>query len=204
MDSPELIDVGLAKALNNPMRQAILTALRTGDPQTSTSLAEHLGVTTGATSYHLRLLADQGLVEEVERDGRGRQRWWRAAVADLRATSTQDRLPEPNRDLDDLVHGRAEHDLATFARLLSSTARSARVELPFSLAPVMLTTTQLQGFYEEYLALLQRYRRATRNPDPAAQMVQVCFIALPDPEEAEVESPGPEMRTGRRVSPPAS
>ena len=45
-------------------------------PQTASSLAERLGESSGATSYHLRALAAHDLIREVEGRGTGRERWW--------------------------------------------------------------------------------------------------------------------------------
>ena len=42
-------------------------------------LAAKLGESSGATSYHLRQLADFGFIEEDKERGSGRERWWRAA-----------------------------------------------------------------------------------------------------------------------------
>jgi DNA-binding MarR family transcriptional regulator len=53
------------KVLANPMRQQILEELHRVGQATSTTLAHTLGVTTGNTSYNLRVLAEHGFVEEV-------------------------------------------------------------------------------------------------------------------------------------------
>jgi hypothetical protein len=59
----------------------ILGILRTDGPATASTLARRLGENTGATSYHLRQLAEHGfIVEDPSRGGR-RERWWRAAHA---------------------------------------------------------------------------------------------------------------------------
>ena len=65
--------------LAHPLRHRILTALRAGGPATSTTVAERLGSNSGKTSYHLRVLADVGLVVEEPDRGNARDRWWRAA-----------------------------------------------------------------------------------------------------------------------------
>ena len=65
--------------LAHPLRMRLLGALRVNGPATATTLAELLGTNTGATSYHLRQLAEVGLVAEDPDRGTGRQRWWRAA-----------------------------------------------------------------------------------------------------------------------------
>src|SRR5262245_5827729 len=68
-------DVRAVRALAHPLRLRLLDLLRFDGPSTATLLAERFGESTGSTSYHLRLLAKYGYVEEVE--GRtGRERWW--------------------------------------------------------------------------------------------------------------------------------
>jgi len=67
------------KALAHPVRLRILGLLRGDGPATATRLADRLGLNTGATSYHLRQLAEHGFIEEDLDRGNGRDRWWRAA-----------------------------------------------------------------------------------------------------------------------------
>ena len=67
------------KALSHPVRLRMLGLLRREGPATATTLAVRLGLNSGATSYHLRQLAQHGFViDDVER-GNARDRWWRAA-----------------------------------------------------------------------------------------------------------------------------
>jgi len=67
------------KALSHPMRLRILGLLRSEGSATATTLAVRLGINTGATSYHLRQLAQHGFVVDDESRGNGRDRWWKAA-----------------------------------------------------------------------------------------------------------------------------
>ena len=67
------------KALTHPVRVRMLGMLRIDGPATATTLANRLGLNTGATSYHLRQLAQRGFVVEDTERGTGRERWWRAA-----------------------------------------------------------------------------------------------------------------------------
>jgi len=73
------LDRSLVRALAHPMRNRALGLLRVYGPQTATTLATRLGVNTGATSYHLRQLAEAGLVVEDDSRGNARDRWWKAA-----------------------------------------------------------------------------------------------------------------------------
>ncbi|MDO3436478.1 helix-turn-helix domain-containing protein [Rhizobium sp. CBN3] len=66
------------KALAHPVRLRLLGMLRIDGPATATQLAVRLGLNSGATSYHLRQLAQYGFIEEAPHASR-RDRWWRAS-----------------------------------------------------------------------------------------------------------------------------
>ncbi len=72
-------DAQQLKVLAHPLRSRLLGALRHAGPATATALAARLGTNSGATSYHLRQLAEVGLVEDDPEHSNGRDRWWRAA-----------------------------------------------------------------------------------------------------------------------------
>ena len=52
--------------------------MRFDGPATATGLAKRLGLNSGATSYHLRQLAEHGFIEEANGLGNKRERWWQA------------------------------------------------------------------------------------------------------------------------------
>ena len=67
------------KGVAHPIRLRLLGLLREDGPSTATKLAERIGQSSGVTSYHLRQLAQVGLVVDVTDQGGGRERWWKAA-----------------------------------------------------------------------------------------------------------------------------
>ncbi|MGW0286306.1 helix-turn-helix domain-containing protein [Streptomyces sp. NPDC003236] len=67
------------RGVAHPLRVRILTVLRTEGPATATTLARRLDLNTGATSYHLRQLAEYGFIVEAPSRGGRRERWWQAA-----------------------------------------------------------------------------------------------------------------------------
>lgn len=71
-----VLDAGALRAMAHPMRVEIFEILSQYGPQTASSLAAMLGESSGATSYHLRALAKQDLIREVEGRGTARERWW--------------------------------------------------------------------------------------------------------------------------------
>ncbi|MER7465491.1 winged helix-turn-helix domain-containing protein [Streptomyces sp. NPDC097981] len=74
-----VLDAQSLRGLAHPLRMRLLAALRMSGPATASQLAEKLGESSGATSYHLRQLAAYGFVEDAPERGKGRERWWRAA-----------------------------------------------------------------------------------------------------------------------------
>jgi DNA-binding transcriptional ArsR family regulator len=73
------------RALAHPTRLKMLMLLRLEGPATATGLAGKLQLNTGATSYHLRQLAEHGFIEEDAERGDARDRWWKAAHQSTRA-----------------------------------------------------------------------------------------------------------------------
>jgi len=75
-DYGRTLEPGALKALAHPLRVRIYDLLSERGPQTASTLAELIGETSGATSYHLRALAAQDLIREVPDRGTARERWW--------------------------------------------------------------------------------------------------------------------------------
>lgn len=75
----QVLDPHNLRGLAHPLRVRLLGLLRVDGPSTATKLAERVGQSSGATSYHLRQLAAHGfVVEDADQAGSGRERWWKA------------------------------------------------------------------------------------------------------------------------------
>ncbi|AZM55919.1 transcriptional regulator [Streptomyces sp. WAC 01529] len=180
----ELTDLRLLKALAQPRRQQMLQHLTVHGPATSATLARALGLNTGATSYHLRELARYGFVEEAPGSGHGRERWWRAVPGDRRFPPRSAQSPETRRVMDHLNHLSYAADLDLFERL----QREGGAELgewadafPCSRGTIRLTLPELREFFEEYIALLNRYKRPAADTPADARTVLTRFLAFPAP-----------------------
>ncbi|MFD5106738.1 ArsR/SmtB family transcription factor [Streptomyces cinereoruber] len=81
MTPPEhrrITDLGTLKAVSHPLRMRLYRALFTARTATASQLADQVDEAVSLVSYHLRKLADHGLIEEAEnRSSDGRERWWR-------------------------------------------------------------------------------------------------------------------------------
>lgn len=76
-----LLDPRNLRGLAHPLRVRIRAALIEHGPATATQLASRLGLSSGATSYHLRQLAQYGFVVEDPDQGHGRERYWHVTHA---------------------------------------------------------------------------------------------------------------------------
>ncbi|WP_306183545.1 MULTISPECIES: transcriptional regulator [unclassified Streptomyces] len=75
-----ITDVGTLKALAHPLRMKLYRALYLERAATASRLAGILDEAVSLVSYHLRKLAEHGLIEEAEGQSEdGRERWWRPA-----------------------------------------------------------------------------------------------------------------------------
>ncbi len=183
----ELTDLRVLKALAQPRRQQMLHHLTVHGPATSATLARALGLNTGATSYHLRELARYGFVEETPGSGHGRERWWRALPGDRRFPPRSRQSGETRHVMDELNR----HSYAADLDLFEQAQRDADTErgewadaFPYARGTIRLTFPELREFFEEYIALLNRYKRPDADTPDRARTVLTRFLAFPAPAPA--------------------
>jgi DNA-binding transcriptional ArsR family regulator len=66
------------RAMVHPIRWRIVEVLDRHGPLTATKVGELLDLSSGVTSYHLRVLAEADVIEEAPELAKGRERWWKA------------------------------------------------------------------------------------------------------------------------------
>jgi DNA-binding transcriptional ArsR family regulator len=75
-----ITDLGTLKALAHPLRSQLYRALIMARTATASQLAEQVDEAVSLVSYHLRKLAEHGLIEAAESQRTdGRERWWQPA-----------------------------------------------------------------------------------------------------------------------------
>ncbi len=174
------------RVLAHPLRSRLLAELRVHGAATATELAAALETNTGATSYHLRQLAEVGLIEDSG-EGTGRRRVWRAVAAAGTpevSAGIRDGAPADPDDLaaaDWLARDYLEHFTGRASQWLD-----ARDQWPAAWEPVLgledhlvlVTAEQMTALREELLEVLARYRRLGQG-NPQAKRVSVYTCALP-------------------------
>jgi DNA-binding transcriptional ArsR family regulator len=88
------LDARSLRALAHPLRVRILGSLRTEGPATASMLGGRLGESSGATSYHLRVLEEHGFVTEDTSRGTARERWWEPSY-DMTSWRSEEFLDDP-------------------------------------------------------------------------------------------------------------
>jgi DNA-binding transcriptional ArsR family regulator len=178
------IDARNLRGIAHPVRVRMLSLLRTEGPATASGLARALGLNTGATSYHLRMLAEHGFIAEVPDKGSRRERWWQAAHDNTLVSK-------------DALKGGGDGDGSAFLRSIAQVAADnivravdARPGLSeewrdaeeFSDYLFRLTPAETKVLVQElHRVLKRRSSREGKAPEGAARVaVQFQVIASPD------------------------
>ena len=177
------------KAMSHPLRREILRHLGDHSPANATTIAEALGENTGTTSYHLRLLADAGVIEEVPERAHGRERWWRVIPVDLREPDYDSLSPEDRAALDEWRAGQIPGEIELFNRYLREMRQHGRWAKA-SRAGGYYTEEGLAALFDDYIALLGKYGHAAEDAPPGARPMQLRMFYIPD-EPADADPAGP-------------
>ncbi|WP_328718069.1 helix-turn-helix domain-containing protein [Streptomyces sp. NBC_00247] len=189
------------RGIAHPLRVQILTVLRTEGPATATTLARRLDQNTGATSYHLRRLAEYGFITEAPSNGGRRDRWWQAAHANTVV---------PDDQVLDGSDGLGIAYLQALGRVWSDALTAAIVATP-SLTPewrdaqdfgdyaLNLTPAEAKELTAQIHALLRRRTSAAPDPDAAvpqdAERVSFQFQLFPTGKDQQGPAPHPTQDT---------
>jgi DNA-binding transcriptional ArsR family regulator len=186
------LDRAALAMLAHPLRARLLDELRVGGPATATTLAAVLQTNSGATSYHLRKLAQVALVVDAG-DGRGRRRLWSAS------TEPRPRHEGPGNDTGDTGDSDADAEAALgwlardYLHHFSDRAEqwldtqdrwpdAWREQVGLSDHLVQVTAAQLSTLRKDLAEVLERYRRiGAGNPDAKRVSVYLCPLPVDRP-----------------------
>ncbi|MCX4744328.1 helix-turn-helix domain-containing protein [Kitasatospora sp. NBC_01287] len=180
------LDARNLRGIAHPLRVRILGILRTDGPATASMLARRLDVNTGATSYHLRQLAEHGFITEVPARGARRERWWQAAHANTVV---------PDNELLTDRQGLGPVFLESLARVWADSMLRA-VEATPTLPPAWrdaqdfgdymfnLTPDEAKHLMAELHEVLKRHHRTDAGAaDADSARVTFQFQLFPNPED---------------------
>ncbi|WP_369236075.1 ArsR/SmtB family transcription factor [Streptomyces sp. R21] len=179
------LDARSLRGLAHPLRMQLLSALRQRGPATASQLAERLGESSGATSYHLRQLAAHGFVEDAPEHGKGRERWWKAAAQGLIFDDAmlKDSDPAVRGAVDTFLHEIAtthSRELSTWLGTRDDWSREWTSASDMSDMTLRLTPGLTAELIKEMHDLVDTYRaRAASAEIPEAEQVRIHTHVFP-------------------------
>jgi len=176
------------RVLAHPLRSRLLGRLRLSGAATATKLAGALGTNTGATSYHLRQLAEVGLVTEDAGAGHGRERWWRAAH-DVTVWERDAFAGDPDAQAaSDWLTSNFAHQLAEriedWNSGVADEPEAWRTAAEFSDFILRLGPAQVTEMLAELNAVIDRWRAEPAGPDARKVLLYLYPVPLPRSEES--------------------
>jgi DNA-binding transcriptional ArsR family regulator len=176
-------DLGTLKAMAHPLRMKLYRALFVARRATASQLAEQVDEAVSLVSYHLRKLADHGLIEEAERQSEdGRERWWQPSSDGL-SFHDEDFRGEPEKAATHAAAGRISFDqhVELYRRHLDSHQTWAPEWRDASFSSEYLsrlTAEELAGLSREMHELIKRYEAAGRAREEAGDTAGRENVAL--------------------------
>ncbi|MGK5680326.1 ArsR/SmtB family transcription factor [Actinoplanes sp. URMC 104] len=182
-----ITDPQVMRALAHPARIAIVEHLNdTGAVVTATEVAELVGLSPSASSYHLRELARFGLVEQAPSRGDGRERVWRSTSTGLRVDSGGDD-PDVAAATEALVDVFLERDMERarqWIRRRPAEPDDWRAAGTLTEHRLLLTADELRALTDRVNELVEPYRFRNRmdDPPPGARPAYFNIMAFPGDE----------------------
>jgi DNA-binding transcriptional ArsR family regulator len=179
----ELSDPRALRAYAHPVRGMLVGLLRLHGPLTATEAGAMLGESSGTMSFHLRLLARYGLVEEAPR-GTGRAKPWQATSLMTSVPSFFDQ-PETVQAAQALKVSTVTRYFDRLVRWLRSSGAEPREwleSLDFGDALIYVTPDEMQRLSDDITELIESYTRRLGEPGsrpPGSRPVQMLRIAYP-------------------------
>lgn len=185
-----ITDPRMMRAMAHPARIAIWHYLGLDGPATATECAKVVGISPSACSYHLRMLAQYGIVEEdLGAAADGRQRPWRVRIASF-AAATDDSVPgleAAGQLLAETLNASAEEILAQYRERYAEYPVEWREAAGASTDVLHVTPDELKTVLRRLTEVADEYRRldpADRPPDARRIHVRLDLIPWFPPEEA--------------------
>lgn len=178
------LDARTLRALAHPLRIRLLGLLRGEGPATATGLAQRVGESSGTTSWHLRQLAEHGLIEQDTERGNRRERWWKATYE-----STELRMEDFRGDADSTgalsaylfeIASGAYRRMTAF--LAEDWPHEWRESFVMSDQTLPLTPDELRAMRTELHEVVDRYRRPEKEGD---EIVVTQLQAFPRKRRSE-------------------
>jgi DNA-binding transcriptional ArsR family regulator len=184
------------RALAHPLRVQLLHLLRLEGESTASELGRRLGESSGATSYHLRVLHRVGMIAECDRRN-GRERWWSAVgTRRLIPNSIDPALPPEERVELQAAHAQVESIILERDEQALERWLSLKYDLPLEWQDAgFLGSFRVWGTVDEINALVAlmmaetaKLQKRPHERTVAARELNFTLRILPQTRDASDES----------------
>lgn len=181
----EWMTSAMLKAFANPLRRRILRLFSRHENLRAADIAAELEVAANSVSFHLRALADAGLIVEAPEHARDRRdRVWTSRKGALNVGGPENPVVDEALGTA-VISAIAEEHQDLFRRVIAWTpeyvsGRTAEVHATFSQRTIRLTEAEFEAAMERVNAVLGEAQEGHDEADPAGRHWQIDVIAADD------------------------
>lgn len=175
----------MLKAYSHPLRRKMLNLLRRQTYLRAADFAAQLDVPANSASFHLRVLADAGLIEEAPEKARDRRdRVWTGTKGAFNVGGPEN--PVPDEELGTvLIHSLAEDHQDVLRRIIAWSPEyvSGRAKEPhgaFTQRVLRLTVAEFEKVLEGFDRVIDEVEKDHDPNDPDGRYWQIDLVAADD------------------------
>ncbi|SEB36722.1 winged helix-turn-helix domain-containing protein [Microbacterium hydrocarbonoxydans] len=175
----------MLKAYAHPLRRQMIRLFSRREYLRAADVAADLDVPANSASFHLRVLADAGLIEEAPEHARDRRdRVWKARKGAINVGGPEHPVPDEALGTA-MVRSLADDHQQMMARVVAWTpeylsGRTTEVHATFSQRMVRLTEVEFDAVMERIHEVITEAVDAHDSSDPAGRPWQIDILAADD------------------------
>ena len=175
----------MLKAYAHPLRRQMIRLFARREHLRAADVAEDLGVAPNSASFHLRVLADAGLIEEAPEHARDRRdRVWKSRKGSINLGGPEHPVPDEALGTA-MVRSLAEDHQEMMARVIAWTpeylsGRATEIHAAFSQRMVRLTESEFDAAMERVQEVITEAVDAHDPNDPDGRPWQIDILAADD------------------------
>ncbi len=155
------------RALAHPARLAILEHLTVNQVATATECAEVVELSPSATSYHLRMMAKAGLIEEAPSRGDGRERVWQRRHRSYEVAAKDELHREEELAMAEAILAHQNDKVRRFISAPRQEGEKWWDVASINESVLLMTADELATLFAGVQELLEPYRLRNRTDAPA-------------------------------------
>ena len=175
----------MLKAYAHPLRRQMIRLFARRGHLRAADVAEDLGVAPNSASFHLRVLADAGLIEEAPEHARDRRdRVWKSRKGSINLGGPEHPVPDEALGTA-MVRSLAEDHQEMMARVVAWTpeylsGRATEIHAAFSQRMARLTESEFDAVMERVQEVITEAVDAHDPNDPDGRPWQIDILAADD------------------------